>query len=325
MASVFFSYCHVDEDLRDRLEEHLAMLKHEKLITAWHDRRILAGASVDNDIDENLETADIILLLVSSAFLNSAYCFSREMARALELDKAKKARVIPIMLRPCDWKTAPFSGLKIIPRDAKPVVLWPNQDEAFTDIAREIRRVVNDIEAQPDTATPQPAGVPTATSQFRSIAAADEASESLPRSSNMRVRKEFTDFDKDRFGRDTFDFMVRFFQGSLTELENRHPEFQGRFEQVDSRRFSASIYRAGAAVAECTISLGGHSGGGREITYADGIASHVSGYNESLMMSEDALALFFKPMMNFGGSREEQFSPSGAAEYYWSKLMDHIQ
>lgn len=74
MATVFFSYTHHDESMRDELEIHLAMLKRQGLIEAWHDRRIGAGNEIDHTINVHLESANIILLLVSPHFLASDYC-----------------------------------------------------------------------------------------------------------------------------------------------------------------------------------------------------------------------------------------------------------
>jgi hypothetical protein len=84
MTKLFFSYSHVDENFRDTLEKHLSALKHEGLIDSWHDRKIRAGDEFDNVIDENLKQADVILLLISSDFIASRYCFEIEMKRALE-------------------------------------------------------------------------------------------------------------------------------------------------------------------------------------------------------------------------------------------------
>src|SRR6185312_12613784 len=67
--SVFYSYSHKDEKLRDRLEIHLSILKREGVISQWHDRRISAGLDWKNHIDEHLNGAQIILLLVSADFL----------------------------------------------------------------------------------------------------------------------------------------------------------------------------------------------------------------------------------------------------------------
>ena len=115
MASVFFSYSHDDEPHRDQPEKHLALLNRQGLIQAWHDRRISAGNDFADAIDQELERAEIVLLLVSSSFLASDYCYSREMERAMERQEAGLARVIPVIVRPCDWHTAPFGHLNAIP------------------------------------------------------------------------------------------------------------------------------------------------------------------------------------------------------------------
>src|ERR1035441_1649714 len=111
MASVFFSYSHKDEDLRDQLEGHLSGLRRQGVISTWHDRRITAGSELENAIDKNLSEADVILLLVSPDFINSDYCYEREMIRAMERHKNGEARVIPVILRACDWHELPFGQL----------------------------------------------------------------------------------------------------------------------------------------------------------------------------------------------------------------------
>ena len=100
------------------------MLKRQGIIEAWHDRRILAGAQLDDAISAELERADIVLLLISSDFLASEYCYAREMTRALERHREGVCVVIPVILRPCDWTDAPFAGLMALPTDGKPVTQW---------------------------------------------------------------------------------------------------------------------------------------------------------------------------------------------------------
>jgi hypothetical protein len=101
-ARIFYSYSHRDEALRDELERHLSMLRREGLISEWHDRRIGAGSDWGTEIDSNLAAADIVLLLVSSDFLHSEYCYDRETALALERHQRGEAIVIPVILQPCD-------------------------------------------------------------------------------------------------------------------------------------------------------------------------------------------------------------------------------
>src|SRR5437899_6650555 len=67
------------------------------------------------------------------------------MQRALERHKANEARVIPIVLRPVDWKGAPFAHLQALPTNAKPITTWSNRDQAFVDVATGIRRAIEDL------------------------------------------------------------------------------------------------------------------------------------------------------------------------------------
>ena len=147
-VKLFYSYSHEDEALRNKLETNLKLLQRQKVISVWHDRKISAGEEWKNAINENLNTADIILLLVSADFLASDYCFDKEVEIAMSRYKEGEVVVIPISLRPCDTNGADFMKLLGLPKDFKPVTKWDDQDEAFTDIARGIREVAKDIAAK---------------------------------------------------------------------------------------------------------------------------------------------------------------------------------
>src|SRR5690348_16264575 len=139
---VFYSYSHKDDSLIDDLIMHLTMLKRQNLITNWYDRDIDAGKNFETEIAPHLNNAPVILLLVSPAFLASKYCYEDEMTIAMARHAKDEARVIPIILRPCEWHETPFGKLKALPRDGKPISLWSNRDEAFLDVAKGIRAVV---------------------------------------------------------------------------------------------------------------------------------------------------------------------------------------
>ena len=148
-TKVFISYSHKDEAFREKLGAHLSLLKRQGVIDEWHDRRIAAGSEWAGEIDRNLNDAAVVLLLVSADFLASDYCYDKEMKQALERHDAGDARVIPVILRAVDWRGAPFARLQALPRDGKPVKSWPDEDEAFTDIARGIRKAVEEVRANP--------------------------------------------------------------------------------------------------------------------------------------------------------------------------------
>lgn len=148
-ATLFYVYAHADETLREQLEHHLSLLQRQGLLLPWHDRQIEAGEDWEHAIDEQLENASIILLLISPDFLASDYCYDNEMRRALERQRTGQARVIPLILRPCDWQTAPFGHLQALPRDGRAITTWTNQDEAFLQVSRSLRKLL---------AQPLPAG-----------------------------------------------------------------------------------------------------------------------------------------------------------------------
>src|SRR5262245_22424879 len=91
---LFYSYSHADEALRVRLEKHLSILKRSGVLRDWHDRRIGVGREWDGEIDAQLRSADIILLLVSPDFIASDYCWDVEARVALEREAAGEAVVI---------------------------------------------------------------------------------------------------------------------------------------------------------------------------------------------------------------------------------------
>lgn len=145
---VFFSYAHEDEALRDKLAKHLKLLERQGVIKAWHDRAITAGEEWKNAIDNHLESANIILLLISSDFLASDYCYDIELKRALERHDSNQAQVIPVILRSVDWHRSPFGKLSALPKDGKAITSWQNEDEAFTDVVKGLRRVIDNLQGK---------------------------------------------------------------------------------------------------------------------------------------------------------------------------------
>ena len=140
---LFYSYSHKDEALRNELETHLKLLQRQGLIEPWHDRNIEAGNDWKTRIDENLERADIVLLLVSADFIASDYCYEKEMKRALERHDAGEARVIPVIVR--DVNCAPFAKLQALPKEGKAVMKWPSKDTAWRNVSESIERVVEEL------------------------------------------------------------------------------------------------------------------------------------------------------------------------------------
>ena len=151
---VFISYAQEDLSFLKELEKHLANLKRQNLITSWYDGDINPGTEWESEIMDRLNNAQMILLLVSADFINSDFCYSIELKQALARQEANQARVIPIILRPVDWKGTPFAKLQALPTRGKPVTNWPTHDDAFLDIVQGIRKAIEDQAEKKKTANP---------------------------------------------------------------------------------------------------------------------------------------------------------------------------
>jgi len=321
LISVFISYSHKDEDLRNQLETHLTTLKREGVIDVWHDRRIAPGDEFERAINRALEEAQVILLLVSADFLASEYCYSKEMLRAVERHDAGEAKVLPVILRPCDWHRAPFGKLLATPTDGKPVKKWPDIDEAFLHVVQDVRRAI-------ETIAPRRATVPRTTARNRPGEEKSAATRNGPRSSNLRIRKTFTEADKDRFMDEAFEYIANFFENSLRELQDRNAGIQTAFKRLDAHRFTAVVYRGGKAESRCRIALGGSQSMSGSITYAMTDSPSDTSFNESVSVEEGEQMLFLKPLgMQAwrGGQEKEQLTFEGAAEYFWSIFIEPLQ
>lgn len=143
--TVFYCYAHEDRMFREQLEQHLSNLKRLYHLNTWFDHHILPGEDWEKVLEEKLQTADLIFLLISPAFMASDYCYTKEMSRALARHNQGEARVIPILLRPVHWKNAPFSPLQMLPEGALPITSWKNSDEAFYHIILSIEKIIEDL------------------------------------------------------------------------------------------------------------------------------------------------------------------------------------
>jgi internalin A len=143
--NLFYSYAHLDESYLKELKTHLSILRRQGIIQGWADREIEAGEEWRKTITYQLESADIILLLISANFIDSDFCYDVEMKRAIQRHKKGEARVIPVIVRDCNWKGAPFSELQMVPKDGKAVDTWENRDSAWRNVSEEIEKAADSL------------------------------------------------------------------------------------------------------------------------------------------------------------------------------------
>ena len=313
MANVFISYSHADEELRQKLEKHLAGLRRQGVISTWHDRRIGPGEEIHNQISAQLDSADIIILLVSADFLASDYCYKIEMTRAMARHDEGTARVIPVILRPCDWHGAPFGKLKAVPTNGKPVVKHATLDDGFVEVTQAVREAaesLGSVTARPAVGTP---GTITPV-------------QPSPRSSNLRIKREFSDRDRHSFLNDGFDYIARYFENSLNELQSRNSNVETDFRQIDANRFEAVVFVDGREQSRCGIWLGGLSQTD-ELFFSDNGVGNGNSYNESMSVRDDGYSLYLEPMgiTYLEQQQETELTHDGAAEYFWNLFVERLK
>ena len=307
----FISYSHRDAVALDRLHTHLAPLRSEGLIDAWFDREILAGGNIDAEIDKALEYCDVFLMLVSPDFLASDYCVNIEMERALERHNYDGAPVIPIIVEPCDWTSSPLGKFKALPRDGKSISEWPNQNSAYLDVVRELRRI---LETRRDTVsgaehTPLSGG----TQDTPSVAP------------SYRIQKDFDEIDRSEFRETAFATIRDYFQQQI-DMINTIDDLRGRFVSYGSSSFGCTIVNRARlrnhGTAHITVHCGNSGIGFGDIYYAFSENAPSNSANGFFHIESDNYKLYLRSIMGFN-NEQEKFSPQSVAERLWTEFIQH--
>lgn len=319
MTTLVFSYAHADEALRNELEKHLSPLKRMGRISTWHDRRIVPGEEFANQIDEHFAQADIILLLISSDFIASDYCYQIEMNNALQRHEQGTAVVIPVILRPCSWHQLPFGKLLAATVDGKPIVQFPSYDDGFVQVVDAVSRALDKLGATAVQASHA--------SQAGRARPGDATLSIGPRSSNLAIPRSFNDLDRDRALREGFDYLARFFENSLEELKQRNPGLEVDFHRRDADAFACTVYQHGRQTCRCGIWKGGGRSGSAQIYYSANEITPNS-YNESMSIADNGQLMGFRPLMGgfgMGGQRDHLLTNEGMAEHFWEMFISPLK
>ncbi len=142
---VFCSYSHKDIEFLNLLRGHLAVLERQGLIMTWNDELLVPRARIEKAIAQQLESCDLFVFLVSSDFLSSYFCIEKELANALERNDEGSLTVVPIIVRPCDWRESEFAHLLALPKDGIAVTTWPDRDSAMHNVVEGLRRTIRQM------------------------------------------------------------------------------------------------------------------------------------------------------------------------------------
>lgn len=305
----FISYSHRDAAALERLHTHLASLRRAGEIDTWFDRDILAGSELDSEIAAQLESCELFLLIVSPDFLASDYCVEREMQRALQRHDAGEARVVPIIIEPCDWTSSPLRKLKALPKDGKPVSEWTNENNAYVDVVHELRRILESgIVQESATAprTPEP----------------DSAGQTQAR--RYRVQRDFDEIDRSDFRERTFEIIQDYFQRATVEIDSIE-DLRGRFKSLSDTSFTCTIVNRARdrGVAHITVHRCSTRYGFGDITYSFEENAPDNTSNGGFSIEADEYELFLTERSFGYGEQEARLSPEDAAENLWTIFLQN--
>ena len=303
---VFISYSHRDAGALERLHVHLANLRREARIDAWFDREILAGDVLDAEIERELEAANLFLLLVSPDFIASDYCIEREMQRALERHDQGEARVVPIIVEPCEWAAIPaLRRLKAVPKNGMPISDWTNANTAYLNVVQEIRRTIDagDMTAPAATATdPAPAS-------------------RRPSAPRYRVQRDFDDIDRSEFRDAAFAMIKDYFRRAAAEI-NAVDGLRGRFADLSPTSFGCTVVNRGRRHGTAHITV--HRRNARfalgDIYFSFEENAEENTANGGFNLSADEYEQFLINTMTFG-PEPGRMNPEQAAEYLWEQFL----
>ena len=208
-VKVFISHSEKDQKQLEELTTHLAQLRRQKQIEIWHRGLAVAGSDTERQIDQQLQSAEVILLFISPSYLASDSLFEKELTPAMDRHRRGQCRVIPIFVRPVDLAGQPFASLAPLPRDGRPISAWPKADEAWLEVAKGIRQVVEMLRQ----------GIPIA--QGATMASPNGPSASPPSRPALRQRIEQTlrtSSDFDAFCLDYFPQVYQRFSNGMDRL-----------------------------------------------------------------------------------------------------------
>lgn len=304
----FISYSHQDADALDRLHVHLANLQREGRIKTWYDREILAGDILDDEINRELEAADLFLLMVSPDFIASNYCVEQEMQRALERHDAGEARVVPIIVEPCDWAAMPqLRRLKAVPNDGEPISEWANANNAYLNVVQEIRRIVdgqrpNDSEPIVKETAP--------VSQVKSVPL-------------YRVQRDFDDIDRSEYRDAAFVTIKDYFRRAIDEIDTVEG-LRGRFVDQGADSFGSTVVNRERqrGTAHITVHCRNAEFALADIYYSFTENAAQNSANGGFNVSSDEYEQFLTVTMSMLGNEPDRLKPEEAAEYLWNQFIE---
>ena len=316
MKKAFVAYARADKAVVKRLLTHLKGLKYKGKLETWYDGRIAAGEPWERQISDELNRSDIVILCVSADFLASEYVQTVEVPRALQRNRTGRCRVVPVILNHCAWHGHLFASLQVVPAEGKPIADYGNPEEAWTEVIEAIDGAIEAASNRTDhspaaKSAPTPEGAPA---------------------KRFQGHQAPSDRDIDEFVLETLKAIRRYFQASVTNLEEANPGWQGRIQDAGDDAFEATIYNAhGERKTHCGIFLAPRFGSqSPTIGYsATGVGNRHT-FNDTLTLAQGNKGLILK-WLSLASSGFSQYGGKNAldinqaCEHLWKQFIQHME
>ncbi len=147
-----------DEALLNQWEAHLLPLQQAGLLTFWSERHLQAGADRITQRSMHLDQANCMVLLLSADFFADDDCMAL-MNEALLRQRQDRMRVIPLLVRPVEWRDSLLGMLASLPSNHVAITTWKYQDEGWQQAVQELRYLLGQtlLERKGSMSLPAPA------------------------------------------------------------------------------------------------------------------------------------------------------------------------
>jgi len=225
------------------------------------------------------------------------------MTQALQRHQAGDVRIVPVIVEPCDWKASPLGQLKALPLDGKPVTAWPSRDEAFLDVVKELRRILEPIAMPASTAEHDP---PSQSRQYR-------------------VMRTFDEVDRSKVRDAAFNEIREIFRSAVAEL-GAIVGVRGSFQGALPRSFSCAVVNQ--MLSNRTFRISVHADdlnvGFGDIYFQWGENALAHGANGGFYIEADEHELHLRPWPFHMHDGAQWLSPRDAAELLWSQFLEQV-
>ncbi|SEB22698.1 toll/interleukin-1 receptor domain-containing protein [Variovorax sp. YR216] len=102
---LFISYAHADvQDVLPFIEQLQPLVERERLELFFDARELKAGDVWNDKLLSALSRCELFVLMATPKCLTSRFCIERELLMALNRQRSNQCRIVPVVLRDCDWK-----------------------------------------------------------------------------------------------------------------------------------------------------------------------------------------------------------------------------